>query len=598
MTKSIYLAAAVAALVLNGPACGANYGPLIRQAIERGVASLKKTQAADGSWPYSSGVCGPTALAGLTLLECDVPASDPAVQKAAESVRQAAIRLEHTYSLALSIMFLDRLGDSADVPLIDAMTLRLLAGQRPRGGWDYQCPGPGEPEIRRLTTQLSEREKLESRPPVKRRLDGPRERRTLPKEIGDQFRLISQTPPAGDRDDNSNTQFATLALWVSARHDLPVEAALARVDQRFRATQNLDGGWSYVPTSGTSSTTSMTCAGLLGLAVGQGARAAKLKADQLAQPAKKVPPPHDLGKDPAVRLGLQALGTAVGMPAGRLHPDLLTVNPQFDYYFLWSLERVAVAYGLDTLGKKDWYTWGSELLLLKQAADGSWNSQVDTCFALLFLRRANLAEDLTATLRGTVTDPGEVNLRAGGVGGAALLRIVLKPGDNPHAKNVLTAQASSLAPELAKLVDAVVKAPAQEQAALLTKYQESKGVLYTQALAETIHRVEDPAKRQARDALAERLYRMSAATLRDKLSDADFEVRSAAALACGMKKEMQYVPDLIARLEDSERRVARAAHVALKNITGQDLGPAATATADDRAQAVAAWKAWWKKQSP
>src|SRR5207237_492628 len=191
-------------------------------------------------------------------------------------------------------------------------------------------------------------------------------------------------------------------------------------------SQNVDGGWGYVPAQGNSST-SMTCAGLLGLAVGQGARAVRLNDAMQANPKKKFAPPHNLAKDPSVRLGLQALGTAVGVPLGRVHPDLVALNPQFDYYFLWSLERVAVAFGLNTIGNKNWHAWGSELLLAKQAADGSWNSQVDTCFALLFLRRANLAEDLTATLKGSVGDPGEVNLRAGGVGGAALRRITPRP---------------------------------------------------------------------------------------------------------------------------------------------------------------------------
>ena len=74
------------------------------------------------------------------------------------------------------------------------------------------------------------------------------------------------------------------------------------------------------------------------------------------------------------------------------------------YYYLWSLERVAVALNLDTIGNKDWYAWGSGLLLSNQEEDGTWQGDygtggVDTCFALLFLKRANLAMDLTALTR-------------------------------------------------------------------------------------------------------------------------------------------------------------------------------------------------------
>jgi len=58
------------------------------------------------------------------------------------------------------------------------------------------------------------------------------------------------------------------------------------------------------------------------------------------------------------------------------------------------------------IGGKDWYSWGAELLLDHQNADGSWMAGgypgampiVDTCFALLFLKRANLAKDLTKKL--------------------------------------------------------------------------------------------------------------------------------------------------------------------------------------------------------
>src|SRR5205085_4148027 len=89
-----------------------------------------------------------------------------------------------------------------------------------------------------------------------------------------------------------------------------------------------------------------------------------------------------------------------------------------EYYFLWSLERVAVVYGLRTLGNKDWFAIGAKYLLDQQSGNGAWRGNlgetVDTCFALFFLRQANLATDLTATLKGKVKDPGVVKLKAVG----------------------------------------------------------------------------------------------------------------------------------------------------------------------------------------
>jgi hypothetical protein len=74
-----------------------------------------------------------------------------------------------------------------------------------------------------------------------------------------------------------------------------------------------------------------------------------------------------------------------------------------DLYFLWSLERMAVLYDWRKVAGVDWYQWGSTLLLSAQNDDGSWSDYFpgmpDTCFALLFLRRANVARDLTSELR-------------------------------------------------------------------------------------------------------------------------------------------------------------------------------------------------------
>ena len=74
-----------------------------------------------------------------------------------------------------------------------------------------------------------------------------------------------------------------------------------------------------------------------------------------------------------------------------------------DYYFLWSFERVALSYNLTKVGGLDWYTLGSALILRHQNPDGAWRGrygpEIDTAFALLFLKRSNFAPDLSANLR-------------------------------------------------------------------------------------------------------------------------------------------------------------------------------------------------------
>jgi HEAT repeat protein len=78
---------------------------------------------------------------------------------------------------------------------------------------------------------------------------------------------------------------------------------------------------------------------------------------------------------------------------------------------------------------------------------------------------------------------------------------------------------------------------------------------------------------QARDALTQRMTRMKATTLRDKLQDDNVEVRRAAALACGRKKEAEHIPELLQLLDDPELLVIQAARKALKELTGEDFGP-------------------------
>jgi hypothetical protein len=424
--------------------------------------------------------------------------------------------------------------------------------------------------------------------------------------------------------DNSNTQFAILALWVARRYGIPADAALARVDTRFRTSQHADGGWGYLPVSSGGrggSTAAMTCAGLLGLAVAHGtANDVTLRTDAKAAKGKA---PRDPAKDPAVRAGLLALGTAIDHPqAKRKGRGQVPVMGRTNrgYYFLWSLERVAVAYGLETIGTKDWYAWGSEILLANQDPDGGWHGEyraagVDTCFALLFLRRANLAKDLTASLKGRVQDPGEVLLKGGGVGGASLvgkrlqsdIGLAAGPEESGPRKDPTPVQAKNpgAAPpagenfeaEAGRLSSELVRAPATRQDDLVARLRDSKGVVHTQALAAAIPKLTGETKSKAREALAERLTRMTAATLKEKLQDCDLEVRRAAALACAMKEAQYSVPDLINLLEDPELPVVRAAHAALKSLTTKDFGPEPDATRAERAKAVAAWKAWWQKQS-
>jgi hypothetical protein len=629
------------------PAARAADQAAIDRALARAVAHLKNQPLSDLS---SREQFGAAALAGIALLEAGVPPDDPFIQKAAKAVRARSAEETYTYTLSLTIMFLDLLGDPNDAELIESMAVRLMAGQNAAsGGWSYQCPPLAGDEVHRLQAQV--RQRGDSAPPP-RLPEGPRERKgveDLPPEIRQQVNQVEQQLLRGgttrEIGDNSNTQFAVLALWIARRHGIPVETAMKRIDARFRGSQHPDGGWSYMPNpamvpgghlvppnergwpntplSPSGATASMTCAALFALAVSHGsALETTLRAG--GAPGGTAPPRRpaaDPGKDPAVRRGVAAIGTTlvqppddggqppVGRPGGGPPgggPPGAARGYGKAYYFLFSLERVGVTYGLDTVGGKDWYDFGATFLLRTQRADGAWPGEYaeggcDTSFGILFLRRANLAKDLTALLKGKVQD---VTLRAGGVGPDALKALggadTSPPAGAPRPGDAATGPEARPQPppagsEAARAGDELLQAPPARREAVLAKLRDSKGAEYTDALAYAIHRLDGPARAQARDALADRLTRMSVKTLGDKLRDDDLEVRRAAALAVAMKEDRTHVPRLIELLEDPEAPVAHAAHAALKALSSQDFGPGPEAARADVARAVAGWKNWWSR---
>lgn len=424
----------------------------VDEAIQRGMHFLKKNAQHEV-------LLGSKALAGLALLHSDVPVADAVVQVLAQEVRTHAGRRTSPYDLAPCIWFLDRLGDKRDVPLIRSLALRLIASQQWNGGWGY-------------TTQI---------------LTPDQERTLLKLLMGDPFMAgkagaAARTPPdlawvsvlryvpgkgmprpdpkTGltllNRSDNSATQFGVLGLWVARRHGIPAERSLLLAEERFRLSQELDGGWSYInphdkttiiiaPKGGVVRyRDTATCAGLLSLASASALRkpgeeadvgiekafhylAGQLETYRLAHPdMRRVKAAQlatlyggqrvlmnmigggdgfkldkggfDLGK--LMKVGDMGAGGIGGLGGVDIphRGAWFGADAWGDLYYLWSLERVATVYDLKTIGKFDWYGWGAPIILDCQEKDGSWREAFppvpDTAFALLFLRRANLFLDL------------------------------------------------------------------------------------------------------------------------------------------------------------------------------------------------------------
>jgi hypothetical protein len=589
-----------------------------------GVPGVGPGVAAVGDAGSGNGI-GPTCLAGLALLEANVPVNDPAIKTITGLVRDSAYRDTKTYPIALCLMYLDRHGDPADVPLIQALAMRLLVGQTNSGGWGYSCLVSVPPEDeKRLRALKADQPAGKLHPEIKaygEALAATRAQQGLP-----------VTQVGGD--DNSNTQFGVLAIWMARKHGVPVENALDLIEKRFTATQDAQtGNWPYSGAGpggmgGGTGSPAMYCAGLIGMATAVARREERrLKADAPAPkpdpktkpdakpndpfynpPAgtKPEPKPNDKrpadGRDKVVQFAFAGLGQTISdqirSGQGLLHGT--GGHGHGDLYFLWSLERVGVVYGMDKIGKIDWYDIGSTALVRSQSPDGTWGisnygAEVNTAFAVLFLSRSNLARDLSSKVQ---KDPTSTEMRAGAgpsatdllpnrpataVGSAAP---VLPPLDLP---NPTGDEAITLAVQM-------LKAPDADWAKLLTTARDAKGATYTRALVVTATNTDGARKKAAREALAERLCRMNAATLRTMLKANETELRRASALACAMKDDKAHVPDLIDALTDKDDSVVLAAKAGLKSLTGKDFGPASGASAEQKAAARAQWRAWYAKE--
>ena len=354
--KVCWLMCCVAASVVgDSTAFGLQPPNMVAGAIGKAAAYLVSLQGADGTWDDRTGHgLGQTALATLALLSAGWPADNRSIQAAAHAMRERAIGNSNTYDIALVIMALDRLGNPRDADLLRTLGTRLSTGQCAHGAWSY----------------------------------------TVDRGCG-----------GGD---NSNTQFAALAAWVSRRHGVENDAAMRRLDSYFRTSFDNPGrGWGYTP--GSPPTPTMTCAGLVGIAIQRGAqqqrdRDAPQGSPGGGRPTQGGPRQPAIADDPFAKRALEALGEELKMAdrngAAPLNGDL---------YFFWSLERVAVIYDVRRIGGIDWYEWGSRRLLHGQSPSGEWQGRsgtkgwpfdkaVGTSFGILFLCRANVAEDLTASV--------------------------------------------------------------------------------------------------------------------------------------------------------------------------------------------------------
>ena len=311
----------------------------VKRSIDRGISYLKSSQNARGSWNDVVNAPGGVAcLCTLAMLNCNVPLDDPAMVKALDHVKNLKVR--KTYAVSLQTMVLCLASPNISRPRIRQNVQWLENNQARRGesngGWGYG---------------------------------------------------------AKSRDaDNSNSQFALLALYEAERIGVEVDEPVWRRALNYWVNQQYDdGAWSYKPSANenikslTVKSGSMTCAGIACVMIASG---------QIGESDAQVVDGEVqcCGKQTnidAVERGLSWLAKNFTVQRNPVPKDMPS-SPWWLYY-MYAMERVGRLSGQRFIGSHDWYREGVERLLAKQdPVNGIWQEQsppVGTSLALLFLAK-------------------------------------------------------------------------------------------------------------------------------------------------------------------------------------------------------------------
>jgi len=178
--------------------------------------------------------------------------------------------------------------------------------------------------------------------------------------------------------DMSNTQFALLGLLAAHRMglEIPEETVESALCGLWR-WQSECGAFCYA--GDFPVTAGMTAATLAGLAV----------LDELSAGSSKL---QSLLAKRATDRERAERWLAEHFEVARNHYGPRAWTPSWRHAYLWAVERYCGLARHAEIGGRDWYAEGAELLALEQTLDGTWGRNIeDTCFALLFLRRATVS---------------------------------------------------------------------------------------------------------------------------------------------------------------------------------------------------------------
>ena len=373
MKASFVVAIAVLALA---PVAPAQEQAKIDQAIHRGIEYLK-TAGSPGH--EHSKATHSDELILYTFVVAGVPETNPKFKALLERV--LTDEPHQTYKVALQAMALEEIDRVKYQNRIAYCAQHLIDNQCTNGQWSYGSPTTPPKDLPTAVASEANKPKL----PTGVRDFGAGEKKEKPRVV--RKLAVKKQRDGGASGDNSNSQYAALGLRAcfDAGIMIPEETINLAVKWLVESAHAIEGadkvganavgtgpgetpgkpqGWGYKGAGEGEPYGSMTV----------GAVGALTIYDYMLK--------KDWKKDTIVKNGVAWI-TA--------HYDIDS-NPKkggaWLYYYLYGLERVGVLYDTKFFGNRDWYQEGASWLLSKQGGNGAWNAEWDTCFAILFLKKA------------------------------------------------------------------------------------------------------------------------------------------------------------------------------------------------------------------
>lgn len=314
----------------------------IDRAIDRGAENILARQLRDGSWgdrakPFRN---GQTSLSAYMLIKAGIDRQHPAILLALDFLGKQLPN--ETYSAGCQLLFYESMHDPSLLPRMQEI-LDLLLSWQVQGAFSYPLTHAGE---------------------------GWADRPGIP--------------------DLSNMQYAALGILAARRAGLEVPPKAVKTliqrtleyQERLSAKEEREAkrygkermlGFCYRSKRGYGGegkpTGSMTAAG---------ASILHICLDALGDRAGDK---FKIEVENEIRAAVNWLGANFSVER---NPG----NNGWLYYYLYGLERVGDLLGIDRMGGHYWYRDGAKFIVSKQQDRGQWGDEADTCFAVLFLKRA------------------------------------------------------------------------------------------------------------------------------------------------------------------------------------------------------------------